>query len=98
MIEREIKRISKYFSVLQNRNCLKIIFLLKEKAMYVYEIAERLESCPSVISIALRKLRLIDMIDYKQESKRRKYYLKRVDIFSFISGIGAVTERNEKVI
>lgn len=93
MEKREIERLSKYFSVLQNRVALKILFLLKKEPMYVYVITDKLKVRTAVVSKVLKLLRLINMVDYEQDSKRRRYFLKRSELFEYIIGFSELIKR-----
>lgn len=89
----EAERLSKYFSVLQNSLSLRIYAKLRNKSMFVYEIANEFNAATAVISKCLTKLRLIDLVGYSQEETRRKYYLKRDDIYENILKSGDLTRR-----
>lgn len=95
MNEIEIERISKHFSVLQNPICLKIVFLLKEKDLYVYEIAEKMSITRSKVSKYLKMLRLIGLIDFRQEYRRRQYFVKRTDILDMLGKYGQLIQRTK---
>ena len=96
MEEREIERLAKYFSVLQNRVALKMLFLLKSGPLYVYEITEKLNLKPYITSQILKILRLTDFVGYEQKGKLRKYFLKREDLFNLILQFGKAIERDNR--
>jgi len=86
---------SKHFSVLQNPICLKIVFLLKEQDLYVYEIAKKINTRTSKVSKYLKQLRLIGMVSYKQENNLRRYYIARKDILDLIYKHGQLIKRTD---
>ena len=95
MNDREIERIAKYFSVLQNPLCVKILQYPKEEDLYVYQVTDKLGVTASVASGLLQKLRLLDMVGYRQEQQLRNYFLKRPDILKLILQFSEVTHRKE---
>lgn len=93
MALRNVERLAKYFSVLQNALCLEILFLLNDRELFVYEITEKLKSKQDIISKCLKSLRLINLVGYTQSSRRRQYYLKRKDILALIVQFETATKR-----
>lgn len=93
MDDREIERAAKYFSVLQSKLCIKILLLLEKQDYYVYELAEKFNLAVSVVSVALQKLRLLDVVGYNQMQRYRKYFLKRHDVLEIILQLSKITKR-----
>lgn len=93
MDKREVERVTRYFSVLQNPLCIKVLLMLEIEELYVYEIKGKLGVTSAVASEILQKLRLLDIVSFEQESRRRRYFLKRRDILGLIQDFGRITRR-----
>ena len=96
MEKREIVRMAQYFSVLQNELSLRILVMLKNRPLYVFEITAGLNAKQAIVSRALKSLRLINLVGFEQEDNRRKYYLKREDIFELIMKFNEAIKRKKR--
>ena len=71
----------KCLNILGNELRFKIITLLQTQPMNVQEICEKTKQEQSKISHSLSQLRHCNFIDFKQNGKERKYFVKS-EIFS----------------
>jgi len=96
MEKRDRERLAKYFSVLQNELGLRILWFLKDGPAYVFQIVKKLKVKAAIVSRTLKSLRLINLVGFEQEDNRRKYYLKRKDIFELIMMFNEAIKRKNK--
>lgn len=88
-------RLAKFTKTLGNPLRLKIMYLLENKAHYVYEIAEELKVEAHIISEQLRILRLLDIVGFKKIKRKALYELKHPEIQKLLSELHTIITRSD---
>lgn len=76
----EQEELSLLLDILGNRNRRRIIDLIREKPCFVTEISERLTISPKAVIDHLQMLEDANILAYRHDEKRRKYYFLAHDI------------------
>lgn len=63
--------------MLQKRNDFEIIEELRKNSKHIRELAEILHTVPSTILRTIKKLEEENIVDFKEEGKNKKYFLKK---------------------
>lgn len=76
----EQAELSQLLDILGNRNRRRIIALLRDKPCFVTEISERLVISPKAVIDHLQMLEAAEILSFRHDEKRRKYYYLAHDI------------------
>lgn len=76
----EQAELSRLLDILGNRNRRRIIALLRDKPCFVTEISERLMISPKAVIDHLQMLEAAEILSFRHDEKRRKYYYLAHDI------------------
>lgn len=76
----EQAELSHLLDILGNRNRRRIIALLRDKPCFVTEISERLMISPKAVIDHLQMLEAAEILSFRHDEKRRKYYYLAHDI------------------
>lgn len=77
--------IARVLDILGNRNRRRIIELLREKPCFVTEISERLTLSPKAVIDHLQMMEREEILAFRVDDKRRKYYFLSHDISIAVS-------------
>ena len=77
--------VSRVLDILGNRNRRRIIELLREKPCFVTEISDRLTLSPKAVIMHLQMMEREEILAFRMDERRRKYYFLSNDISIVVS-------------
>jgi ArsR family transcriptional regulator len=77
--------VARVLDILGNRNRRRIIELLREKPCFVTEISDRLTLSPKAVIMHLQMMEREEILAFRMDERRRKYYFLSNDISIVVS-------------